>query len=67
LAALPDLMLVRATASLLWRAQRWRRGRAGMAEVTDRLDALAAILDWRATEGGDLVHIVATALPSRPR
>jgi homoserine kinase type II len=59
LAALPDLILVRAVGSVLWRADRWRRGRSSLAEVADRLAVLAETLRWRAAEGGELGHIVA--------
>jgi homoserine kinase type II len=61
LAALPDLILVRAAGSALWRADRWRRGRSGLAEVADRLDVLAETLQWRRTGGGELGTIVAAA------
>lgn len=61
LAALPDLILVRAMGSTLWRAERWRCGRSSLAEVADRLDVLAGTLRWRSAEGGELGHIVAAA------
>ena len=61
LAALPDLILVRATGSMLWRAGRWRRGQSSLAEVANRLDVLAETLRWRTAEGGELGHIVAAA------
>jgi homoserine kinase type II len=64
LAALPDLILVRAMASTLWRADRWRRGLSSLTEVADRLDVLADTLHWRATEGSELTDIVATARPA---
>ncbi len=61
LAALPDLIVVRAVGSVLWRAGRWRRGRSSLAEVADRLEVLAGTLRWRTAEGGELGHIVASA------
>ena len=61
LAALPDLIVTRAVGSMLWLADRWRRGQSSLAEVASRLDLLAGILRWRTAEGGELVHIVATA------
>ena len=59
LAALPDLIVVRAMGSILWRAGRWRRGQSSLAEVANRLDVLAETLRWRTAEGGALGHIVA--------
>ena len=61
LAALPDLIVVRAMGSTLWRAGRWRRGQSSLAEVASRLDVLAETLRWRSAEGGELGHIVAAA------
>lgn len=61
LAALPDLILVRAVGSTLWRAGRWHAGRSSLAEVASRLDVLAETLRWRAAEGGELGDIVAAA------
>jgi Ser/Thr protein kinase RdoA (MazF antagonist) len=59
LAALPDLILIRAAGSTLWRANRWRRGQSSLTEVADRLDVLAQTLHWRTVEGGELGDIVA--------
>jgi homoserine kinase type II len=61
LATLPDLILIRAMGSMLWRADRWRRDQSSLAEVADRVDVLAETLRWRAAEGGELGHIVAAA------
>ncbi len=61
LAALPDLVLVRAAGSTLWRSTRWRRGQSSLAEVAERLDTLAAVLHWRAAEGASLSDVVAAA------
>jgi homoserine kinase type II len=61
LAALPDLILVRAVGSILRRAGRWQRGQSSLAEVARWLDVLAEILRWRSAEGGELGHIVAAA------
>ncbi|NUT18368.1 MAG: phosphotransferase [Hamadaea sp.] len=62
LAALPDLLLLRAVASTLWRADRWRRGLSSRVEVTDRLRVLAEALRWRDAEGDRLSDIVAAAI-----
>jgi homoserine kinase type II len=61
LAALPDLILVRGMGTMLWRAERWRRGQSSLAEVANRLDGLAETLRWRSTEGSELEHIVAAS------
>jgi homoserine kinase type II len=61
LAALPDLIVVRAMGSMLWRAGRWRRGQSSLAEVANWLDVLAETMRWRTAEGGELGHIVAAA------
>jgi Ser/Thr protein kinase RdoA (MazF antagonist) len=65
LTALPDLIMVRAMGSMLWRAARWRLGQSSLAEVASRLDVLAETLRWRTAEGGELGHIVAAAARSR--
>ena len=61
LATLPDLIVVRAMGSMLWRAGRWRRGQSSLAKVASRLDVLAETLRWRTAEGGELGHMVAAA------
>ena len=66
LAALPDLIVTRALGSMLWRADRWRRGQSSLPEVASRLDVLTGILRWRTAEGSELVHIVAAAGTSPP-
>ncbi|HEY2507858.1 MAG TPA: phosphotransferase [Streptosporangiaceae bacterium] len=47
-AAVPDLLLARATGTVVWRAGRWRRGQSALADVADRLHELAATRDWLA-------------------
>ena len=47
LAAMPDLIVVRAAGSALWRASRWRRAQSSLAEVASRADVLAETLRWR--------------------
>ncbi len=61
LAALPDLIVTRALGSMLWRADRWRRGQSTLPEVASRLDVLTGILHWRTSEGSELTDIVAAA------
>ncbi len=64
LAALPDLIVIRAVGSMLWRAGRWRRSQASQASLAGmagQLDVLAEMLRWRRAEGGELGHIVAAA------
>jgi hypothetical protein len=51
--------------TMLWRADRWRRGQSSLAEVANRLDALTETLRWRTTEGGELEHIVAASAVTR--
>ncbi len=53
-AAIPELLLARAIGTVIWRAGRWRRGQAGLAEVTERLDDLAAAFRWLTAHGGEL-------------
>ncbi|MFI5912017.1 phosphotransferase enzyme family protein [Dactylosporangium sp. NPDC051541] len=59
--ALPDLIVVRAAGSTLWRSTRWRRGQSSLAEVAERLDTLAAVLRWRSGAGAALGDVVAGA------
>jgi homoserine kinase type II len=61
LAALADLIVIRAVGSILWRAGRWRHGQADLVEVAGQLDVLAERLRWHSAEGGELGHIVAAA------
>lgn len=44
--ALPDLLLMRAVASAIWRAGRWRLGLSDRAEVTDRLRDAEKLTAW---------------------
>jgi homoserine kinase type II len=60
-AALPDLLLWRSAGTVLWRAGRWRRGQAGLGEVTDRLDRLAETVRWLAENGAQLRAAAAAA------
>jgi homoserine kinase type II len=52
--AVPDLLLARATGTVVWRAGRWRRGQASLADVSVRLHELAAAQDWLAAHGSEL-------------
>lgn len=55
--ALPQLLRSRAVGSVLWRAGRWRRGQAGLAEVTDRIRRLEESVRWLAANGDELVSL----------
>lgn len=46
IAALPDLLLMRAVASAIWRAGRWRLGLAERADATDRLQDAEELGAW---------------------
>jgi homoserine kinase type II len=56
--ALPELLLSRSLGEVLWRAGRWRRGQAQIAEVIDRIYRLETTLRWLAASGEDLVSLV---------
>jgi homoserine kinase type II len=62
-AAVPDLLSEGLVASVLWRAGRWRRGQAQLAEVTDRLRTLERTSTWLATYGGELADLLAELRP----
>lgn len=57
-AAVPGLLLDRGVGSVLWRAGRWRRGQAQLAEVTDRLRELSRAEEWVAAHGGELAGLL---------
>ena len=58
-AAVPGLLSEGLVASVLWRAGRWRRGQARLAEVTDRLRTLERTSAWLAACGGELADLLA--------
>jgi homoserine kinase type II len=58
--ALPGLLLARSLGSALWRADRWRAGRAELSEVGDRLSRLAATVSWLAANAGELRALAAS-------
>jgi Ser/Thr protein kinase RdoA (MazF antagonist) len=58
-AAVPRLLSTRMVASVLWRAGRWRRGQAELAEVADRLRGLERTSTWLAAYGGELADLLA--------
>jgi homoserine kinase type II len=58
-AAVPRLLSTRMVASVLWRAGRWRRGQAELAEVADRLRGLERTSTWLAGYGGELADLLA--------
>jgi homoserine kinase type II len=55
--ALPELLLSRSLGEALWRAGRWRRGQAQIAEVIDRIYRLETTLRWLAASGEELVSL----------
>jgi Ser/Thr protein kinase RdoA (MazF antagonist) len=60
-AAVPELLGEAAVSSVLWRAGRWRRGQAQLAEVTDRLLVLELTRAWLMANGRDLAEVLARA------
>jgi homoserine kinase type II len=60
-AAVPDLLLSRAMGTVIWRAGRWRRGQAGLGEVSDRLHDLAYARRWLAAHGSELRDLLRQA------
>jgi homoserine kinase type II len=59
--AVPDLILCRSVGSVLWRANRWRRVQATVADVTGRLQELAATTGWHETSGEQFLSLMAPA------
>jgi Ser/Thr protein kinase RdoA (MazF antagonist) len=59
-AAVPGLLSEGLVASVLWRAGRWRRGQAELAEVTDRLRGLERTSSWLADCGPELADLLTT-------
>jgi homoserine kinase type II len=64
--ALPELLLSRSLGAALWRAGRWRRGQAQIAEVVDRIHRLEASLRWLGASGEELVALVGAQAASPP-
>jgi hypothetical protein len=62
-AALPELLVTRSLGSVLWRADRWRAGRAAFSEVTARAERLETITRAVAS-GGAFASVVAAAARS---
>lgn len=60
-AAVPELLLARATDTVVWRAGRWRRGQASLGDVSDRLHGLAATSQWLAGHGCELRDLLRQA------
>jgi homoserine kinase type II len=56
--ALPELLLSRSLGEALWRAGRWRRGQAQIAEVVDRIHRLQATVRWLEASAEELVTLV---------
>lgn len=59
IAALPDLLLMRAIASAIWRAGRWRLGLSDRAEVTDGLRRAELLARWLDRNGDRLIGLAA--------
>jgi Ser/Thr protein kinase RdoA (MazF antagonist) len=64
-AAVPALLREGLVASVLWRAGRWRREQAQLAEVTDRLLVLERTSSWLAAYGPELADLLAGWRSSR--
>jgi homoserine kinase type II len=60
-AAVPDLLLARATGTVIWRAGRWRRGQASLEDVSVRLHGLVAAEEWLARNGRELTDLLSLA------
>jgi len=60
-AAVPDLLLARATGTVVWRAGRWRRGQASLDEVSVRLHELATADKWLSAPRSELVGLLMLA------
>jgi len=58
-AAVPGLLGEGVVASALWRAGRWRRGQAQLAEVIDRLRVLEQTSAWLAVHRSELADLLA--------
>jgi len=61
--ALPELILSRSVGTALWRAARWRRGQATIADVIDRIERLERTTRWLAASGEELVSLVSLSCP----
>jgi homoserine kinase type II len=57
--ALPDLLLMRAIASAIWRAGRWRLGLSDRAEATDGLRRAERLATWLERNGDRIVGLAA--------
>jgi homoserine kinase type II len=64
--ALPELIRCRSVGDALWRAGRWRRGQAPLAEVIERIQRLEATMRWLAAFGEELVSLVGAQADGRP-
>jgi homoserine kinase type II len=59
--ALPVLLLARSFGSVLWRAEQWRAGQAGLSEVTSRVTRLEATAAWVTANGARLRSLAAAS------
>jgi len=64
--AVPELLICRSVASVLWRAGRWHRGLALASDVIDRLNQLDATMTFTARQAGQLVDLLARANDALP-
>ena len=64
--ALPELLISRLVGSVLWRAARWRRGQARLAEVVERIHRLETTRRWLAAHDDELVALVVAQSAALP-
>jgi Ser/Thr protein kinase RdoA (MazF antagonist) len=60
-AALPELLIIRALGSVLWRITRWRSGRGSFGEVTDHAARLEETVRWLAVNGDRFLSVAVAA------
>jgi homoserine kinase type II len=60
-AALPELLVAQSLGSVLWRAVRWREGRAHLDDVIARVERLEANTRWLAENEGTFLFVATAA------